>query len=414
MPMRRGYLSEYFENIAAKTLSAVEADASCSNQHEFNGVGKLKEIFGDGKEKQTFPARFIYLDDADDQAVIDDGFVTWYDARAKSADRTGRTEHRLYFPTTAVSQVASAGDLLVIARRTTGEILVLVAEGGSTIASQLQWLFGLSDLAHPGFSVRGELESEQDRIGFAARVVLESIGVETEETEESFLDEMLRLFGGRFPVTRSFSEYARGTLPDISPHDCADAALVAWMDREEILFRTLERHLVADRLAKGFSATSGTADVDGFIEFSLSVQNRRKSRVGFALENHIEQVFVSRGIRYARGQVTENKSKPDFLFPGITEYREAAFPSGRLTMLGSKSTCKDRWRQVLAEADRIATKHLFTIEAAISEPQTSEMQAKSLQLVLPSQLHLTYTPAQRTWLMDLEGFIELVAARQVA
>lgn len=42
--MRRGYLSEYFEKIAAKTLSAVEADAGRSNQHEFNGVATLKQI----------------------------------------------------------------------------------------------------------------------------------------------------------------------------------------------------------------------------------------------------------------------------------------------------------------------------------------------------------------------------------
>ena len=37
-----------------------------------------------------------------------------------------------------------------------------------------------------------------------------------------------------------------------------------------------------------------------------------------------------------------------------------------------KSTCKDRWRQVLSEADRIPNKHLFTLEAAISENQTSK------------------------------------------
>jgi hypothetical protein len=33
-------------------------------------------------------------------------------------------------------------------------------------------------------------------------------------------------------------------------------------------------------------------------------------------------------------------------------------------MLGSKSTLKDRWRQVLDEADRITHKHLLTLSRA--------------------------------------------------
>jgi hypothetical protein len=37
---------------------------------------------------------------------------------------------------------------------------------------------------------------------------------------------------------------------------------MAWVEREEVLFRTLERYLLADRLAKGFMGDSGMADVD--------------------------------------------------------------------------------------------------------------------------------------------------------
>ncbi len=72
----------------------------------------------------------------------------------------------------------------------------------------------------------------------------------------------------------------------------------------------------------------------------------------------------------------------------------------------------DRWRQVLAEADRIPHKHLLTLEAAISTSQTTEMQAKRLQLVLPRTLHTTYTTAQQAWLMDVSTLISLVRERQ--
>jgi hypothetical protein len=217
---------------------------------------------------------------------------------------------------------------------------------------------------------------------------------------------MLRKFDGRFPVTRDFSSYARSTLPGVRPQDGADAALMAWMEREEALFRTLERHLIAGRLAEGFE------DVDTFIVFSLSVQNRRKSRVGYALENHLESLLTAMGIRFARTAVTENRSKPDFLFPGVAEYRDQKFDPHGLTALGVKSTCKDRWRQVLSEADRVERKHLLTLEPAISTNQTDEMQARQLRLVLPRSLHATYTSAQQTWLMDVSAFVALVRERQ--
>jgi len=131
-----------------------------------------------------------------------------------------------------------------------------------------------------------------------------------------------------------------------------------------------------------------------------------------ALENHLELMFAECGIRYSRAALTENKSKPDFIFPGGAEYHDPGFSSLKLTMLGVKSTCKDRWRQVLAEADRIERKHLLTLEAAISVNQTDEMQAKNLQLVLPRGLHGTFTADQQAWLLDISGFTALVRERQ--
>lgn len=66
-----------------------------------------------------------------------------------------------------------------------------------------------------------------------------------------------------------------------------------------------------------------------------------------------------------------------------------------------KSSCKDRWRQVLAEADRIDDKRLRTLETAISVNQTSEMLAKRLQLVLPRSLPATFRAIQQGWLFSL-------------
>ncbi|MCL4850421.1 MAG: hypothetical protein KJZ78_03455, partial [Bryobacteraceae bacterium] len=173
--MKQGHLSEYFTGIAAKRLSAVEADVSCSHQHEFNGVETLKRLFGTATGSQRFPARFIYLSDRQDEPIVADGFLTWYDAREQHPTRS---EHRLYFPANPASDCAAKGDVLVIARRPDGSVLVVIADESSTIASQVQWLFGLTDLAHPGFAVRDELETDRDRIAFASRLILENIGID--------------------------------------------------------------------------------------------------------------------------------------------------------------------------------------------------------------------------------------------
>lgn len=410
--MKQGYLSQYFDGVALKRLSAVEADVIRSNQHEFNGVEGLRDILGEPDGKVRFSAKFLYLTDQDDEPVVEDGFLTWYDARqrARLERHVMRWEYRLYFPTNLVSQCASAGDLLVIARLANDSLLAIVAENGTTIERQIMWLFGFSELAHPGFSIKSELETEQDRIGFAARVILEQIGVEAEEEAPNYLDQMLDKFNGSFPKTIEFSSYARSTVRDLSSKDDPDVALFVWMEHEEILFRTLEKYLLGEKLRNLTQA--GIEDTEPFIKLVQSALQRRKSRAGSALENHLEQVFTDHGVTYTRTGVTENNLKPDFIFPGISHYHDSEFPHARLTMLASKSTCKDRWRQILNEAARIPNKHLLTLEPSISENQTNEMKSEQVQLVIPQGLHSSYTMAQRTWLMNIAGFIDLTRHRQ--
>jgi EcoRII C terminal len=335
--MRQGYLSQYFQGVALKRLSAVETNLTHSNQHEFNGVEILRNILGEPEGKVRFTAKFMYLTDQTDEPIVEDGFLTWYDARQKARLERGvmRKEYRLYFPTNLVSQHATAGDFLVIAKRSDDTLLAIMTEQNTTIERQIMWLFSFSDLAQPGFSVRSELETERDRIGFAAHVILKQIGVEAAEEAPNYLDEMLIKFNGAFPKTIEFSIYARNTIQGLSGRDAPDAALVAWMEREEILFRTLEKHLLGEKLRK--LTQTGIEDTEPFIKLVQSALQRRKSRAGSALENHLEQIFTDHGLTYTRTGITEKKLKPDFIFPGITYYHNPTFPQTRLTMLASRA-----------------------------------------------------------------------------
>lgn len=400
--MQAGYLSSYFEGVAAKRLSSVEIDLGTSNQHEFNGVQGLKRILG--MERRTFSARFLYMGDTEDQVFSEDGFVTWYDARER---HPARSEYRLYFPSNSITEAASEDDLIIFGNRPDDTIMVIIIQNGSTYENQLLWLFGLPETSSR-FRVN-EIEDRKDKkIDFAARFILEALGIDVESADESWLDRILERFGSEFPTTKQFSSFSRETISYASSLDDPDAVLISWLDQEEMLFRTLEKYIVSKRLEQGFS------DVDDFVSYSLSVHNRRKSRIGYALENHLEQVFIDYKISYSRGANTENKAKPDFLFPGIMYYRDDSFPDTRLTMLGVKSTCKERWRQVLSESQRIKSKHLLTLEPGISENQTNEMQSHFLQLVVPSNLHQTYNEIQQEWLMNMANFIKMVNERQDA
>lgn len=407
--MARGMLSDYFEGVAVKRLSVVETSPAASNQHEFNGSRALRVLFGDD-DRKNIPARFIWLGE-EQEGITADSTVSWYDARR---NHPTRTEYRLYYPANEVTALMGAGDSFFLALRSDGSVMVIVTPAGSTIQNQLLWLFGLD--AQPGleFTTREITPDHDAGVDFAARYILDELGIEPEEPEADLLDSLIERFGMVFPNTRAFSALARDSLAGVSPHDDPDAVLMAWIEREDLLFRRLERHIVADRLRSGFMAAGDTADVEGFLAFSLSVQNRRKSRAGQSLENHLEALFGARSIRFSRGAETENHHRPDFLFPGQAEYLDPLFPAPRLTMLASKSTLKDRWRQVLTEAARIPQKHLLTLQPAISENQTAQMQEAGLRLVLPARLHDTYRDSQRAWLMSLGDFVRLAEERQQA
>lgn len=407
-------ISDYFEGVAAKYLSAVDADPGRSHQHEIGGLpaAGFKQYLGTpGKsEEYRFKVKQVYFTDESVVPDTSEGLVTWYDCRRKQTHRS--PEYRLYYNKNAVTELLGAGDFLLVAKMRNGSLLMIFTPAGSTIENQLRLLFGLNEVNESFTS--GKLDSFQ--LILPLRLMLEDLGVEVgraEAGDDVWLEHLVNLFGGKkFPTTSAFSVYARKSIENmVDPLSCPDQTILDWMEHEEKLFRIYERHLVQQRLRSGFGGEG--EDVDQFISFSLSVQNRRKSRVGHAFEGHLDEIFRMHGLRFQQGRgkglITENTSRPDFIFPGFAEYHDPKFSANKLFMLGAKTTCKDRWRQVLSEAHRITDKHLITMEAAISESQTMEMKSHCLQLVVPEKIQATYSDNQRDWIMGLANFIEIVS-----
>jgi hypothetical protein len=408
--MNFGYLSQIFSHFAWKRVTAVEVLPTASNGHEFNSPGKLREILGTTPRKTKdgagIPAKFFYLEDYVEGYVTAEGQLSWYDARANNPKRA--PEWRLYYTDNSVIGAegkAQVSDSLVIAfSPDLSSATVLIAKRSSTAESQLLWLFGLPRDGAEGFQT-GTVATDRD-VDFARVAILESVGISIPTHDETLLAKMQERFGGGFPKSNVFSAFVRKELSEARAEDDPDAAIVDWMQNEEFAFRVLEKALVGELLRKGIS------DVDSFFAMSLSFQNRRKSRAGLAFENHLGAVFDANRLVFDRTPVLENKSKPDFLFPGKKQYVDASFSHELLTLLGAKTTCKDRWRQVLAEGLRLKERHLITLEPAISETQLCEMRAHALNLVVPSNLHPTFCEAQRPHILSVASFIAKVRERQ--
>lgn len=185
-----------------------------------------------------------------------------------------------------------------------------------------------------------------------------------------------------------------------------DSQLLKWLDAEYELFKAFEIKLYSERIKSPFTS------VEELIVYSNSILNRRKSRAGKSLEHHLEKIFRVAELRFETQVVTEENKKPDFIFPDGTSYHNFEFPADKLICLGAKTTCKDRWRQVINEADRIPVKHLFTLQQGISKNQLTEMYSNNIKLVVPKSYINSFDTSFRERIMSLETFNAFVCEKQ--
>ncbi len=185
-----------------------------------------------------------------------------------------------------------------------------------------------------------------------------------------------------------------------------DKILLKWIDTEYNIFHLLEERIYKPRYSTPFP------DCQSLISFSNEILNRRKSRAGKSLEKHLAKIFDFNNLKYSAQAITEGNKKPDFIFPGIEEYHNLLFPVDGLTFLGAKTTCKDRWRQVLNEADRIESKYLFTLQQGISVNQLKEMKQEHLSLVVPASYKNCFDKQFYDNILTLKEFIEIVSFKQ--
>ena len=215
-----------------------------------------------------------------------------------------------------------------------------------------------------------------------------------------------------FPDTRQMAEGARScynsaySVDETSIQSFPDTILLNWVNTEYRLFKLMEEKIYADAISQPIGS------IDAFVRMANEVLNRRKARAGKSLEHHLACIFTQNNLVFEEQAVTENNKKPDFLFPNAECYHNLQFPADDLIVLGAKTTCKDRWRQVLTEADRVDVKYLFTLQQGISKNQLREMHDSRLTLVVPTAYISSFPSEYRQEIRDLSGFIRIVKEKQ--
>lgn len=215
-----------------------------------------------------------------------------------------------------------------------------------------------------------------------------------------------------FPNSVRMSEAARNICDTAYDHiefaiTNPDTKIIDWTNVEYNLFKAIEYSRYSQVLNNGFHS------VDDFINMANQVLNRRKSRAGKSLENHLSDLFKRNELCFDSQVVTEGNKKPDFIFPSSKAYQAACrneFPKNKIIFLAAKTTCKDRWRQILNEADllRDGPKYLCTLQQGISVNQMEEMQKENVTLVVPEKYIGTYPRQCQDQIWSLKRFIEHV------
>jgi hypothetical protein len=184
-----------------------------------------------------------------------------------------------------------------------------------------------------------------------------------------------------------------------------DHRLVRRRECEFEIFRSVEEAVEFPAVKAGFGS------IDEFIARAQSILQRRRSRSGRSLELHARTIFVEEGLKegtqfsYQPAESDPGKQGPDFLFPSRGAYSDPSFPAARLRMLAVKTTLKDRWRQILREADRIGRKHLLTLQEGVSVRQFQEIVEAGVQLVVPEPLKSAFPASVQEHLQTIESFI---------
>ena len=222
--------------------------------------------------------------------------------------------------------------------------------------------------------------------------------------------DFVQSIGATFPNTETMAHVGRNIADRTNPllrNRRWDDQLLEWMRMEYAVFRAVERQFFLQEDAAQW------ADVDRFLATANSMMNRRKARAGKSLEHHVAAILTRSGVLFTPQAPTEDGHVADFLLPSAEAYRSPTIAADGLIFLAAKTTCKDRWRQILTETTKIPVKHLLTLQQTLSADQLQQMHHNDVHVVVPQLYHTGYPPVPGAHVWTVDDFVKMLQARYV-
>lgn len=126
----------------------------------------------------------------------------------------------------------------------------------------------------------------------------------------------------------------------------------------------------------------GTVNFEEVDSFMMSIFQSRKSRAGKAFEFTIREMFSRLSYPFAE-QVNVNGATPDFIMPSEEYFRKRPLDSIIFT---AKRTLRERWRQVVTEANQGYSFFLATIDTKIAPNQLKQAADHKIYIIVPESI----------------------------
>ena len=279
-----------------KFISANDAGATGSHQCGFYlpvGVHEMYTVHPPVKgTNEKHPIEITWEDGRTTNSM-----VTWY-GKAKS-------EYRL---------TCFGRDFPFLTPDLVGALFVLIPK---SVDSFLAYVFDTHD----------DIEHVQTALGTE---VIDAWGVYdgsnfSEESDEECLRRMFGEFASQvteFPSGQVFSDYTWVALNECVNQfadKTPDQQLIRLVQEEYRMFQLAERKICEPQIHRMF------ATVDEFLKNASSIMNRRKSRAGRSLENHVQRVFERAGVPHEM-RPRQIDGKPDLIVPSEQAYFDDSYP----------------------------------------------------------------------------------------
>ena len=428
-----------FSGFAWKRLTSHEIDPEVSHGHEFQGINGLVELLGEQDRKDIPTDYYLIVDDDEGGPVVAEvvhATASWYDSRRNNPNRSA--EWRLYYPAAAelIEIRCGVGDLMIIGLRNDQTLAAMLMTGDSSSEIAVRNALGIGHVPPRGRGKVRWIESTCEDVGLNAAETMELLNASFEASavpgskaplpvptmdfsSDNFIGPIVDELLGRWPdklgscneVVNLIIKHA-GFTSAIAKEE-PDRVLQRWLELAEASYRIWEKD-VFERFLGPLRWDKKVGDLqlaERVSEKWMSFRQSRVSRAGLVMECFLDSIFAAWNLRYDWGPRMSDGRRPDFLFPGKDEYENEEFPPQNLRLLGAKTSMKERWRQILAEGDRVASKHGITRDDAITPATFEQMQSMGFTVVMPESVVSSYKHVPSN-LVTLHSFLKEVRRLQ--